>query len=223
MSKEIELKQKKSIPFPDKKYKTILADPPWTYENVKTGGSLKSGSAQKYPTMTLKEICNLEVPKISAKKSVLFLWATVPLIREGLTVMEKWGYEYKTFITWRKIMSLGMGYWFRGQVEINLLGIRGKVKAFRSQKPNFIQCKVGKHSQKPEKFFQLIEPIITKFDLNPKIELFAREKRENWEAWGLEVPTTEQRRLQRELSITIEDAEKVYSDIIELAKKKVEE
>ena len=84
-------------------------------------------------------------------------------------------------------MSLGMGYWFRGQVEECLVGVRGDVKAFRLQKPNFIQSKARKHSQKPEEFFQLIEPAVE--NMNPKIELFARERRPGWDCWGYEVPT----------------------------------
>ncbi len=175
------------IPFPNKKYKCIVADPPWTYNNVNTGGSLNSGSRAKYPTLSLAEICLLDIKSISDNDSVLFLWATTPLLPDAFSVMKMWEYTYKTTIYWRKIMSLGMGYWFRGQIELCLVGIHGKVKAFRCQKPNFIQCKVRKHSQKPEEFFQLIEPICEQHNLNPKIELFAREKRGGWDSWGIDV------------------------------------
>jgi len=165
------------------KYRTILADPPWQYRNKKTGGSMKSGSAFKYLTMSTKEICNLSVIKeISAKDSVLFLWATIPMLQDAFKVMDSWGFVYKTSIIWRKIMSLGMGFWFRGQCEICLVGIKGKIKAFRCQKANFIQSKARKHSQKPEEFFNLIEPVIS----YPAIELFARERREKWDSWGNE-------------------------------------
>jgi len=80
-------------------------------------------------------------------------------------------------------MSLGMGFWFRGQVELCLMGIRGNVKAFRCQKPNFIQSKARSHSQKPEEMYQLIEGL----GIEPKIELFARRKVEGWDCWGNEV------------------------------------
>lgn len=168
-----------------KKYKTILADPPWQYHNVRTGGGMTSGSAQKYKTMSTEEICNLctFVKTISNKDSVLFLWATVPMLPDAFKVMEAWGYQYKTAIIWRKIMSLGLGFWFRGQCELCLMGVRGYVKAFRCQQVNFIQSKARKHSQKPEEFFELIEPIIS----HPTIELFARETREGWDSWGDEV------------------------------------
>jgi len=162
------------------KYKTIVADPPWCYRNKKTGGCMKSGSSSHYPVLTTDEICSLPVSNLSDKNCVLFLWSTVPMLEDGLRVLNSWGFKYKTAIFWRKIMSLGMGFWFRGQVELCLMGIRGKVKAFRCQKSNFIQSKVRLHSQKPEEFFQLIEPIIE----YPAIELFAREKRGGWDAWG---------------------------------------
>jgi len=178
-------KGEEMIPFPDKKYSVIVADPPWQYRNKNTGRSMKSGSSAKYPTMSLEEICSLPISTICEKNCVLFLWGTTPLADYTFEVMKAWGFKYKTKIYWRKIMSLGMGYWFRGQVEECLVGVRGNVKAFRLQKPNFIQSKVRNHSQKPEEFFQLIEPAVA--NLNPKIELFAREKRNGYDSWGDEI------------------------------------
>lgn len=105
------------------KFQVIYADPPWSYRNKKTGGSMISGAEQKYPTMSLEEICSLKIP--SDKNSVLFLWATVPLMKEAFQVMDAWGFQYKTMITWRKIMSMGMGFWWRGQCEHLLFGIKG--------------------------------------------------------------------------------------------------
>ena len=166
-----------------KKYKVIYADPPWDYRNKKTGGSMISGAASKYSTMTLGEICSLPVSDITDENSVLFLWVTCPMQDEGMQVMKAWGYKYKTKIYWRKIMSLGMGFWFRGQVEECWLGIKGNIKAFRLQIPNFIQTKALRHSQKPEEMRKIIEMT----GLSPRIELFARQKTENWDAWGNEV------------------------------------
>jgi len=176
------------IPFPDKKYQVIYADPPWSYKNKKTGGTMGSGAETKYPTMSIEEICALPISDIACKNSVLFLWATVPLMPEAFRVMGAWGYKYKTMITWRKIMGLGMGYWFRGQCEHLLFGIRGKVKAFRCQKANFIQQKVLRHSEKPCDFRMLIEGA-TK-ELNPRIELFARQQTPGWDCWGNEVESS---------------------------------
>ena len=185
------------IEFPKNKYKIIYADPPWSYNNKNTGGGqMVSGSFNKYQTMEIEEICNLPIQEISDKNCVLFLWATVPLLPEAFKVMNAWGFTYKTSLFWRKIMSLGMGYWFRGQVELLLFGIKGNVKAFRCQKANIIQTKVRKHSRKPDEFYGTIEEISQKFNLNPKIELFSRTKREGWDAWGNEVPKEEQRLLK---------------------------
>lgn len=166
-----------------KKYQIIYADPPWEYRNKKTGGSMKSGSASKYKTLSLDKICSLDIKSISHNNSVLFLWTTTPFLQGAFSVMNAWGFKYKTALYWRKIMSLGMGFWFRGQVEVLLMGVKGKVKAFRIQKTNFIQAKAQKHSQKPEEFRKLIEE--TK--LMPRIELFAREPHEGWDVWGNEV------------------------------------
>lgn len=171
--------------IPDKKYNVIMADPPWQYSNKNTGGSMKSGAAAKYPTMTVNEICNLQIP--NDKNCVLFLWATVPLLPEGLQVMKAWGFKYKTMVTWRKIMSQGMGFWFRGQTEHLLLGVRGKVTAFRLQEKNIIEAKVEAHSQKPEVFRQLVERATDKIDFTNRLELFARKETKGWSVYGNEV------------------------------------
>jgi len=165
------------------KYNIIYADPPWKYRNIKTGGSMKSGAASKYPIMSVDEISSLPIDKIASKNSALFLWVTCPMQYEGMQVMKTWGYKYKTKIYWRKIMSLGMGFWFRGQVEECWLGIKGNVKAFRLQIPNFVQTKALQHSQKPEEVRKIIEMT----GLTPRIELFARQKSAGWDIWGNEV------------------------------------
>lgn len=164
-------------------YQVIYADPPWSYSNKRTGGSMISGAADKYPTMTTQEICDLKVP--SAKPSCLFLWATVPLLPDGLRVMEAWGFKYKTMLTWRKIMSMGMGFWWRGQCEHLLFGIKGDLKAFRMQEANFVQSKAGKHSAKPVEFRELIERAT--LHLPDKLEMFARHESLGWHVFGNQV------------------------------------
>lgn len=166
-----------------KLYNVIYADPPWQYSNKRTGGTMISGAEAKYPTMPTQDICDIKIP--SAKDSVLFLWATVPLMPDAFRVMEAWGFEYKTMLTWRKIMSLGLGFWWRGQCEHLLFGVKGKVKAFRMQECNFIQTKAGKHSAKPMEFRQLIERAT--LNLGPKLELFAREENDGWDVFGNQV------------------------------------
>jgi N6-adenosine-specific RNA methylase IME4 len=166
-----------------KKYNVIYADPPWTYQNKKTGGSMKSGALAKYPTMSIDELKVMDIP--AAKDCVLFMWATVPLMPEAIDLVTAWGFKYKTMITWRKIMSLGMGFWFRGQCEHLIVAVKGNVKAFRCQHPNFIQHKALKHSEKPEVFRQLIEQVTP--TMTDRLELFARKETEGWDVFGNEV------------------------------------
>ena len=166
-----------------KKYKVIYADPPYSFRNKRTGGSMSSGSADQYSTLSLQELSLLPVSLVADKNSVCFLWSPIALLPDSLSLLSAWGYHYKTALFWRKIMSLGMGYWFRGQVEMCLLGIRGKVKAFRIQKPNFVQSKVRNHSQKPDEVRELID--LT--GLSSKLELFAREQTPGWDAVGYDI------------------------------------
>lgn len=190
-----------------KKYNVIYADPPWSYEIKKTGRNYDSGASFKYDLMTNEDIYSMPISDITEKNCLLFLWVTVPLLPEGLKCMEEWGFKYKTMVTWRKIMSLGMGYWFRGQCEHLLVGTKGTVKAFRQQKANFFesavfeldecaQLKCGKHSQKPPHFRELISTAVQVSFENPvKLELFARSREgffpdieyEGWDVYGNEV------------------------------------
>lgn len=171
------------LALPKKKYKLIYADPAWKYNNVRTGGSMNSGAAQHYPVMSIRDICDLPIQQICEDDCVLFLWTTVPLLDEGIKVLKSWGFQYKHSLFWRKITSKGMGYWFRGQVEVLLMGVKGKVKAFRSQSTNILQTKVERHSEKPEAMYKLIESL----RIEPRIELFARKKRKGWDSWGLDL------------------------------------
>lgn len=180
--------------FPDKKYKCILADPPWRYDNKNTGGSMNSGPEQKYNTMSLTEIKRLPVLDIVMRDSCLFLWTTTPLLPEALEVMNAWRYKYITSIYWHKVGSFGMGFWFRGQVEVCLVAIMGDIKPFGCQKPNIIEAKPRGHSKKPLEMYAIIESL----NINPKIELFARERREGWDAWGNQVSNYSQKVLDME-------------------------
>jgi len=177
------------------KFKCVVCDPPWLYQNKKTGGSMVSGADEKYNTLSLDELLSLPVKQIVERNAVLFLWVTTPLKYEVAQsgLVEKWGFKYVTSIYWRKIMSLGLGFNFRGQIEECWMCRRGSVKSFRTQFPNFIesdeviQSKVRKHSQKPEEFFEMIEPSIEKFKLYPCLEMFARERRKGWVSIGNEI------------------------------------
>lgn len=163
-----------------KKYQIIYADPPWRYDFSKSGSR---EIENQYSTMSVDEICALDIP--SEKNAVLYLWATAPKLREALKVMEAWGFEYKTHAIWDKEI-IGMGYWFRGQHELLLVGVKGK---FSPPTPSYRISSVykerrGQHSKKP----QAIKNHITAWTGNAsKLEMFAREKTRGWDVWGNEV------------------------------------
>jgi len=176
---------------PSKKYSIILADPPWTYKVWTAKGGHKSASAH-YPTMSLGDIRNLgiDLRAIEADDCVLFMWATYPNLKEAFSVLEAWGFEYKTVaFTWLKIYSdgspvCGLGYWTRANAEICLLATRGHPKRVSKGVYQAILAPQREHSQKPDEIRDRIVELVG--DL-PRIELFARQKVEGWDCWGNEV------------------------------------
>lgn len=118
----------------------------------------------------------------AADNSVLFMWATIPLLDQAFELMKSWKFEYKTSLVWEKENHYGMGYWFRGNVEILLVGIKGSVKPFRANMKNIIKTPIQKHSKKPDLFRTLIEKLTQ--DARPRIELFARTRIHGWDTWG---------------------------------------
>ena len=164
------------------KFSILVADCPWSYNRKSTGGTNKSGSSQHYNIMTNYDLAQLYqyIIPIMNKDSVLFLWTTVPMLEDALDVMEYWGFEYKTMITWVK-KNNGLGNYFRGKTEHLLMGVRGKVKPFRLQAPNLIISeKTLKHSEKPIESYRLIDKCAEQMDhsLHKPInvlELFARD------------------------------------------------
>ena len=168
-------------------YKIIYADPPWSYKDKSK--SHGGGAQSHYPCLSVEEICAIPIP--AAKDSVLLLWVTFPQLKEGLQVMEAWGFKYKTCaFTWVKTnkdgsIYMGMGRHTRANAEICLLGVKGKgVPRVSASVKNTHLLPRGRHSQKPALFRQLIEQLYGK---HPRIELFARERVEGWDAWGNEV------------------------------------
>jgi len=172
-----------------KKYQIIYADPPWRYDFSKDSADKIENH---YQTMSLEEIKNLNVP--SDDNSVLYLWATAPKLLEALEVMRAWGFKYKTQAVWDKAW-IGMGYWFRGQHEILLVGTKGK---FSPPTPKHRVSSVYKeqrttHSKKPSFFRQMIsaafpeESKLEMFARKPTGQLFEDESFKGWDVWGNEV------------------------------------
>ena len=166
-------------PLPDKKYQVIYADPPWRYSFSKTKNRKIEN---QYPTMSIDELKQLSIP--AERDSVLFLWATAPKLLEALAIMEAWGFVYKTNAVWDK-GKFGMGYWFRGQHELLLVGTQGH---FSPPIPSRRLASVfkeirGIHSRKPICVRDAIESY---FPDCTRIELFAREGHKGWASWGNE-------------------------------------
>ena len=141
--------------------------------------------------MSVKDICGLKVEEITAKDCVLFLWATFPQIPEALRVIKAWGFQYKTvaFVWLKQNKSgkgwfFGLGFWTRGNAEICLLATKGKPHRNSNRVHQFLISPIRGHSQKPE---EAREKIVELMGDLPRVELFAREKTEGWDAWGNEV------------------------------------
>lgn len=173
-----------------KKFNIIYADPPWQYRlNSKKG---ISGSADShYHTMGIKEIQLLPVKDIADKDCILFLWVTFPFLTEGLSVMESWGFTYKTCgFNWVKRNKksdswfVGLGFWTRSNSEVCLIGTKGHPKRFSKSVRQICDARVMEHSKKPDEIRDRIVELCG--DL-PRIELFARKTSEGWVSLGDEI------------------------------------
>lgn len=173
-------------PLPEGIFRTIVADPPWDYGNKATRGSTR----KHYSTMGLEDICSLRVKLEGhvADDAHLYLWVTNGFLREGFTVLDAWGFTYKTCLTWVKT-QIGLGNYFRGATEHVLFGIRGGLRTNDKNLRNWFEAPRGKHSAKPDCFYDLVE----KASSGPYLEMFARRARlGDWDYWGNEsIETTE--------------------------------
>ena len=185
------------LPFPDKKYNIVYADPPWSYSENWGNGAVK----HHYPTMRIGDILTLPVMEIADSDCHLYLWVTNPFIREGLDVCAAWGFQYKQLVTWIKTYKtgdpiMGLGYYFRVCTEHCILGVKGKLPRINKGIKNIIKTTIdieneqafhslqGNHSEKPSEFRDMI--ISHSGDL-PRIELFARHSVNGWDSWGNEI------------------------------------
>lgn len=172
-----------SRPLPDGKFALVYADPPWRYEHVETENR---AIENQYPTMSLDEICALPVP--AADDSVLYLWATSPKLAEAMRVIESWGFSYRTCAVWDK-ERIGMGYYFRQQHELLLVAARGALPVPEppDRTSSIIRIKRGGiHSRKPVQVIEMLEAMYPKLTKRERIELFTRDQRAGWTAWGNE-------------------------------------
>ena len=173
-----------------KKYQIIYADPPWSFKTWSKKGLGKSAE-NHYKTMNKNDIQQLPINKIADDNCILFLWVTAPCLIEGLELISKWGFEYKTIgFTWVKRNKKadswfwGMGYWTRANSELCLIATKGKPKRVDAGVHQVLDDRIMRHSEKPK---SAREKIVKLMGNLPRVELFAREKTPGWDVWGNEV------------------------------------
>jgi N6-adenosine-specific RNA methylase IME4/ParB-like chromosome segregation protein Spo0J len=174
-----------STPFPrDRRYAVLYADPPWHFEVYNEESGVERAAGNHYPTMSLDEISALPIPSLATPDAVLFMWTTAPHLQESFQVFAAWGFEYKTNAVWVKD-KIGLGYFIRGQHEHLLIATRGDMPCPlpANRPPSVINAPRREHSRKPDEAYELIERMYPEL---PKLELFARQQRPGWAAWGNE-------------------------------------
>ncbi|HEY9671434.1 MAG TPA: MT-A70 family methyltransferase [Waterburya sp.] len=185
-------------PIPQKNYSLIVIDPPWTYSLRESDQTHRNRTP--YPNMRGEEILNLPVGEIAARNAYLLLWVTNNHLPLGFQCLETWGFSYKTMFTWLKTTKdptskeikprMGTGHYGRSCTEHFLVAAKGKPKSFKrlglTNIPNVILANRTEHSRKPEEFFVIANRLSDALG-GPKIELFARQLRDGWDAWGAEV------------------------------------
>lgn len=172
-----------------RQFKTIMADPPWRFQNSTGKVAPEHKRLSRYGTMMLPDIQGLPVQELCAEVSHLYLWVPNALLPEGLAVMQAWGFAYKSNIVWHKIRKdggsdgRGVGFYFRNVTELLLFGVRGKnartLAPGRSQ-VNMMQTRKREHSRKPDEQYDLIEACSP----GPYLEMFGRGVRKGWVSWG---------------------------------------
>jgi N6-adenosine-specific RNA methylase IME4 len=158
-------------------YRTILADPPW---DIQQKG--RWGAEAHYSLMSLEAICSLRVDKLAEPDAHLWLWVTNATLPAGKTVMEAWGFTYRSCLTWIK-PYFRLGQYLRNQTEHVLLGTRGKAPVLFHSQGTWFYAPVQEHSHKPEEQYAIIE----RCSPGPYLELFARRTRPGWDVWGNQV------------------------------------
>lgn len=166
------------------KYRVLVADPPWSYKDKLPGPG--RGAVKHYSTMSVGEICRFPLPPMFLD-STLFLWRVAALQREALQVLDAWDFELKTEIIWKKLTAtgkrhFGMGHHVRAEHETCLVATSGRPATLDHSIRSICEAPVGRHSEKPEKFYTLVERLRE----GPYCEIFARRQRSGWTCLGLE-------------------------------------
>lgn len=200
--------------LPSGPFATIVADPPWDYSRKLSAGGTSGyspvhpsrggnrGAANHYSTLSLNNLAELPVEQVAADQAHLYLWTTGAFMVEAHTLAQVWGFQPKGVIPWIKVkkdaarhvaeadgdlhaaLRMGMGLYVRWASEFVVFAVRGKLPALRHDVTGVVFAERGRHSQKPEELYRLVEAVSP----GPRLELFARSKRPGYEVWGNEVP-----------------------------------
>jgi N6-adenosine-specific RNA methylase IME4 len=171
------------------RFATILADPPWQFQNKTGKVAPEHRRLARYTTLALDDIRRLPVQKVATDVAHLYLWVPNALLPEGLSVLQAWGFQYKSNIVWHKVRKdggpdgRGVGFYFRNVTELVLFGVRGKharTLAPGRRQVNYVASRKREHSRKPDELY----PIIEACSPGPYLELFARGVRPGWTACG---------------------------------------
>lgn len=175
--------------FPGTGYRVVLADPPWHYDDDRTGFNESGAASAHYPTLPTPDICELTDPSgrpvrdLVAADAALFLWATAPCLPDALAVLGAWGFVYKAQFVWDKVRGFN-GHYNDVQHELLLIGLRGSFPpADGPLRKSIVTCAKDRHSRKPEVFYEIVESL---YPHGPRLELFARGQRKGWDSWGAE-------------------------------------
>lgn len=177
-----------ALPLVEGGFRTVLADPPWRFQNRTGKVAPEHRRLDRYSTMTLEAICDLPVGKVAAANAHLYLWVPNALLPDGLQVMKSWGFRYVSNIVWAKRRKdggpdgRGVGFYFRNVTELLLFGVKGSMRTLapaRSQ-VNMLETRKREHSRKPDEQYDLIEACSP----GPYLEMFARNARPEWTGWG---------------------------------------
>ena len=169
---------KKPDPLPAGTFRTIVVDPPWDYGDH----AVRGAAATHYDVMSLEKIAQLPVGDMAGDEAHLYVWVTNPQLPFLWPIIEAWGFDYKTLITWAK-PQMGTGFYFRGATEHIAFCTRGNLPLNAQNITNWFEADRRTHSEKPEEFYNLVERASNR----PFVELFARKARDGWSTWGNEL------------------------------------
>ena len=165
--------------LPEGEFEVIVVDPPWPYDTQYSPTNWAGRAGCRYPAMTIEELQALELP--TAKNCILWLWTTNAFMGEACDLVEAWGFQRKTILTWKK-PRLGLGHWLRNTTEHCLLAVKGSPKVSLTNQSTLLEAPAREHSRKPDEFYKMVETLC----VGHRLDYFSREKRPGWAQFGSE-------------------------------------